>query len=58
MDPLDATLVPRTRIGPCGVRDLATVQTVPSERTMSRFSNLMACLIILAMVFDSGGICI
>ena len=29
-DPLDTTLLPRTHICPCGVRDLATVRMVPS----------------------------
>ena len=49
MDPLDTTLVPRTRICPCGVRDLASVRTEP---TVSRFSNVVACPIIHARVFQ------
>ena len=32
--------------------------TFPSGRTVSRFSKVVACTIIQAMVFDSGGICI
>ena len=59
-DPLDTTLFLRTRICPCGVRDPRhrSNGTFPSGPTVSRFSKVVACTIIQAMVFDSGGICV